>query len=399
MATYNFVEATGLIVPDVSDLLDTVNAEYRAIFGNEFVVDPETPEGALIASEVGARQSVAINNVTVANQINPNLAGGPFLDAIWALTGGARNAATRSTVQVTITGVAGTLIPQGVVARTTDNIDFRSTVSVTIPVSGTTTTTFESVDTGPVAAGANTLTSIVDGVIGWETINNAAAATLGSNQESDAASRQRRRNTLALQGRSTAEAVTSNVSAVSGVRSIAFRENTTNATDTIDGIVLVAHSIWLAVQGGSDIDVATAILESKSAGANWNGTESVNVVEPASGQTFTVNFDRPTDVAVRARVTIQAGSTLPTDPQLAVRQAVLDYANGNIENEQGFVIGADVSPFELAGAIGREVPQVFVTSVEVAFEAMTPAYGFTPLAIALNQIATIEEAAIEVITS
>ena len=46
------------------------------------------------------------------------------------------------------------------------------------------------------------------------------AAIIGTDEESDFASRQRRRNTLALQGISTSEAVTSRLYAIDGVRSL-----------------------------------------------------------------------------------------------------------------------------------------------------------------------------------
>lgn len=399
MATYNYVDTTGLIIPDTSALLDEVNAEYRGIFGADFVVDPETPEGALIGAEVTSRASVARNNATVANQINPNLAGGPFLDAIWALTGGERDVATRSTVQATVTGVAGSSIPRGARARTTTGDLFQAASSTVIPAGGSVSVTFESVETGPIPAAAGTLTVIVDTVIGWETITNPAAATLGVATEGDAASRVRRRQTLALQGRSTALAVSSLVRAVPGVRSIAFRENVTSSTAIIDGISLVAHSVWVAVQGGTDADVAAALLEAKPSGANWNGAVSVNVTEPASGQSFPVRFDRPVVRAVRVRATIRAGSTSPTDPTVAVRSAVLAYINGELEGETGLVVGESVSPFELAGAVNRINPQLYVTTMEVAFDTASPTYVTTTLALALNELATIEESAIQVLTA
>ena len=185
MARYDYVTANGVIVPDVSDILTDVENEYEAILGDDFVTDPQTPEGVLISTEANSREALARNNAQLANQINPNQAGGVFLDALWALLGGARNPATRSIVEVTITGVAGTVIPQFSIAETDqvdpdDRIQFRSQIVVTIPMSGSVTATFESVDTGPQAASANTLTRIVDSVLGWESITNPAQAALGS---------------------------------------------------------------------------------------------------------------------------------------------------------------------------------------------------------------------------
>lgn len=90
MADYQFITSQGVIVPDTSTLRDDVENEYRSVFGQDLDVNPETPQGALITMEVENRDSVARNNAELANQINPDLAGGIFLDAIWALMGGQR---------------------------------------------------------------------------------------------------------------------------------------------------------------------------------------------------------------------------------------------------------------------------------------------------------------------
>ncbi|NIV10513.1 MAG: hypothetical protein GWN62_04215, partial [Aliifodinibius sp.] len=58
------------------------------------------------------------------------------------------------------------------------------------------------------------------GPLGWETINNTVAATLGESEEPDEVSRQRRIDTLALQGISISEAVTSAVNDLDGVKSL-----------------------------------------------------------------------------------------------------------------------------------------------------------------------------------
>ena len=241
---------------------------------------------------------------------------------------------------------------------------------------------------GAVEAGAGQLTTIVDSILGWETVTNPAAATPGRNTENDEVSRNRRRQTIGLQGRSIAVAVTSNVMNVQGVRSLAFRENVTNATQVIDGITLVAHSVWSAVDGGADAEIGTALLRSKTAGAAWNGATTVNVLEPASGQTYTVRFDRPTSRPVAIRATVRRSSSV-SDPITAVRESVLRYARGEIPGEPGFLVGSDVSPFEIAGAINIDNPAVFVARLEVANAGQSPTYSTNILTISLNEVATI----------
>ena len=397
MAEYNFITSTGTIVPDTSTTRESVVMEFRGVFGQDLITDDETPEGVWINAETTSRQSVARNNANLANQINPNLAGGVFLDAVWALTGGGRTTATRSTVAATVTGLANTQIPAGSLAATTDGNQFRAVNTISIPVSGTLTgAAFESVNTGPVAAGANTLTRIIDAVLGWETITNPSAATPGVSQESDEDSRNRRRRTLGLQGRSVAAAVTANLNAIMGVRSLAFRENITDQTATIDGIRLVPHSVWACVDGGSDTAIASALLRSKTAGSNWNGAQTQAVTEPTSRQSYTVRFDRPTVTQISVRATVRRTSNV-ADPITAARESIIRFAAGQIPGEEGFIVGGDVSPFELSAAINRDNPAIFVSRCEVAVAEDTPAFSTNTLTIPTDGVARVNQTDIQVV--
>ncbi len=390
MGVYNYIDATGTIVPDTANTRTNVVTEFREIFGQDFITDPETPEGQWIDAEVTSRQSVARNNANMANQINPDLAGGLFLDAILAFSGNQRRQESRSRTNTTITGTPGTIILAGSRARTTGGDVFRAVDAVIIPSSGTLTdVTFQAERPGPIEAAINALSVIVENILGWDTITNPAAATLGALVHSDNEARIVRRVDLALQARATPAAVIANVSAVAGVQSLAFRENITGATAIIDGITLVEHSVWVAVSGGSNRDIALALLESKTAGANWNGSVTESITDPTSNQAYTVRFDRPTTTNVLIRVTIRDLNSIDS-PFTAVRQSILRYAAGQISGEEGFTVGRDVSPFEIAAAVNNESPSLFVTLCEVAVKVQTPTYSSNTLAIPLNQIAAIE---------
>jgi uncharacterized phage protein gp47/JayE len=396
MADYEYLETSGVIIPDTADTLTEVQDEFKNALGQDLIVTPDTPQGVLITAETLARDSVIRNNAALANQINPNLAGGIFLDAIMALTGSQRDPAERSMVSATLTGVPGTVIPAGTTAATDPAGDlFELITAVELNGAGIATGEFQSVEFGPVAASAGTLTEIVDGVLGWETVTNADAAVLGRLEQSDQAARLYRKNTLALQGQSLPEAITSGLYATEGVKSLTFRENITNANDTIDGVAMVPHSIYVCVDGGTDEDVADTILQKKSAGANYNGDVIVEVIEPFSGQTYEVKFDRPDEVAVQTRVTIRPSSSI-ADPVQAVKDAVLAYANGELDEEPGFTVGTDVSPFEIAGAINRQYPTLYVQKVEVSLASPT-SWTTDPITIEVFEIASIVSGAITVV--
>ena len=251
MATtnYQYLEPSGVIVPDTSALLQQVQEEFQAAFGTDLVVTPDTPQGALITAETIARTAVVDNNAALANQINPNIAGGVFLDALLALTGVERTPQTQTLVaNVTVTGVAGTVIPQGSVASTDDGGNqFTTAADVTIPSGGSTQVNFYSAAHGPIPCADHALNTIVSAILGWETVDNNAASTpasvttLGLQTQSDQQARVYRQNTLAFNGISLPEAITSALYATPNVTSLTFQENVAATTATINGITMIGH--------------------------------------------------------------------------------------------------------------------------------------------------------------
>lgn len=395
MADYAYVDGTGLISPDTSTLQTTVEDEFKAALGADLIVTADTPQGVLIAAEVAARSSVLQNNSVVANQINPNYAGGVFLDAIWALTGGERLAATPSTLAgVELLGLAGTVIPAGSQASIADGTVFETTSAVTLDINGEAVVDFQAVEMGAVSVAVGALNQIVSAVLGWDSVNNPTAASVGRSVESDISSRLRRKLTLSLQNVALPESIISGLYNTEGVKSLAFRENTTSATAVIDGITLLPHSIWVCVYGGTDAAVAATILEHKSLGCDYNGAVSVNVTDAFSGQIYPVKFDRPTLVPIRARVTVKnLGAVQPIE--IVVQEAILAYAQGLQDGENGLTVGTSVSAFELAGAVNRANASIYVTNCEVSLD--TPINWSSQVAISLNQLATIIQGNIQVI--
>lgn len=395
---YNYIEATGVIVPDTSDIKTQIEGEYQTAYGSDIGLGSDTIQGKQIAAETTARSRVAQMLASLANMMNPNQAGGVFLDAICAFLGLQREAATFTvTPNVDIGGVPNSLFLAGQLQAKgeTSGAYFVNTRAIQLSASGSAVVDFQCQTPGPIECPTGDL-SIATQVLGWETISNTNAGTPGIDEQSDVSLRAARNNRLALQGMSTPEAIISALNNVPGVASLAFRENVTGATAVIDGITLVAHSVWACVDGGADIDIAKALLANKSAGANWNGSTEVDVVDPNSGQTYPVHFDRPAQVAIMVRATMRQGTSTANLSQ-AVPQTVVDYANGEISGDPGFVVGGQVSPFDIAGAIYAELPGAFVAKLEVAVVSGSPVWQTTELPIALNQKATVTLGAVQVV--
>ena len=363
MASYNFIENSGIIVADTETLYDEVVSELQTALGSDLVTTADSPAGVLITAETTARRSVAEMCANSANQLNPNYAQGKFFDSIWALTGVQRTVATPTTVTATLTGVSGTVIPSGSIATTNDGDEFELIRETTIPASGTIDAEFQSVENGEIACAAGELINISSQVLGWETITNAEAGTLGVEEMSIEEARELRTLTLALQGKGTPEAIKSRLYALSDVKSLTFRENIADTTQTIDNVTMSAHSIYLCIDGGTDDEIAETLYNVKSDGAGFNGDTVVNYYDEESDQTVEIKFDRPTEVLIEIKVTVKViGNALDVESQ--VKDAILAYTDSNYK-QSGFKVGLDVSPFEITASIANETG-FFVSDVQVA---------------------------------
>jgi len=398
MVAYNYSTLTGLIIPDTVDIRTGVEGEYKALFGAGLNLKPSTPQGLLITAETSNRDAVARNNAVIANQINPNVSGGIFFDGIGALTGFKRNPNSYSVIPaVDVAGIPNAILPAGSLAGTTTGFYFQTVNQVAFDSTGAAKVNFQCTIVGPVAADIGTLTIIVSGPLAWETVNNTIAATLGTEEQSDEQARIARREQIAIQGQGSSLAITSAIYAVNGVKTLIFRENTSASTQVIDGVTMVGHSIYLDIDGGLDIDIATTLQSVKDGGCAYNGNVTVSVTDPYSGQIIPVQFSRPDLIPVLSRVTISANvNNLVPDPEQTVKAAILAYANGELPGKKGLGVGIPVSPFEFAGAINRLAPQIFVQKVEVSY--LSPIiYVTTELPIEIYQKATINSGAIQVI--
>lgn len=367
---YEYITASGVIVPDTSTVKTDVENEYKAVYGSDFVIDSSTEQGRQIDAEVTARISVLRNNAKVANQINPNYAEGTFLDAVYALSDGERDAEERSTVTVTLAGVNGTLILAGSKVQDDNGNQWELAADATIPVSGSIDASFFSVEYGPIQAATGEVNQIIDGVLGWETAINNVAAVPGKNQQSDVSVRRQRKLELAGNAVNNTYAIITAISALENVSSLTFRENFTSSHLIVDNVTLKPYSTYICVDGGVDSEIAEAYYNARSGGSGFNGSVTVDVTDPLSGQVIPVQFERPTDKPKIVRVTVKSKS----DQRDAIKQAVVDYANGLVDGEDGFIVGGNVSPFEIAAAVNLLVPDVFVSKCEVSEFDPVPDY-------------------------
>lgn len=386
MAGYDFVSATGVIVPDFEDTLAEVQAEFRAIDGwADIDLSPETEQGALAVAEAIRRDAIARNNANLANQINPDIATGVFLDGLMALMGGQRRQATHSILHgVEVSGRPGSIINAGSLATDGTN-EWRSLATVIISGGGSTSVDFQAVEPGEIECGAGELDAIAQSVLGWEGVFNPTAAIPGRDQETDLALRRRRERTLGAQGHESVEAIISALYSLPDVRSLSFWENYTPNPITKDGITLIPHSMYLCIDGGDPEEIARALKRVRGIGPGYNGIEEVTILDEITGQEYTIRFDRPDIVPLSVRVTVKQG--LLNAPAI-IPGFVENWAEGRTESDPGAMVGVSISPFEISAAINEQEPRLSVLGVELSDDGGAT-WDMATQPILINQVASI----------
>ena len=158
---------------------------------------------------------------------------------------------------------------------------------------------------------------------------------------------------------------------------------------------MVPHSNYVCVDGGVDSEIAEA-YQIKSGGSNYNGSVIEPYTNPDSGQVINVKFDRPTEKPMLVQVTAKVGAS--TNAVQDIKDAVISYANGEVDGENGFALGEDTSPFEIGSAVNVQLSDVFVNKVQIATVAAgVGAYSTDTITNEIFEKATIQESNIEVI--
>lgn len=380
-ASYTYLIETGTIAIDTTDLLSDVETEWKLAFGADLNVDPSTPQGTMIAAETTARTSVMKNNADLANMQNPNLAYGTFLDAICALLGIERgeNISTNAT-GVTLNGDNGTIISAGSRVKTANGDVFSLINEVTIPGSGTVKGDFNSEEYGSIPLPVGPLV-IIDGTIGWGSAVVGGTTTVkpGSVQATDAQLRNKRNEQLSIQGTASTKAILANVLEVANVTSAQVVENNTGAAGTINGVQFTkGNAVWVCVAGNNPnpSDVANALYAAHNSGTAWDygaagmgvPVDSPNgsvVIDPSTGLIYNVKWTTP--ILFDTYIHVLVHQTPDSSPGVtAIQNVILDFCQGLVGGEQGLVVGADLSAFEVSGAIARAYPGLYVKDAKVA---------------------------------
>lgn len=321
-----FNSKTGFEVSEIPELREQIASEWQNAFkenGKPLLnVDPETPQGQIIDSQVASVNQKDSEVLYLAQQFDPRTAEGRFQDALGEIYFITRKQEQNSFAICTLTGRQGTVIAKGsLIQSEIDGTQWSLDEAVTIPAGDTATGVFICTTAGAVEASAGTLNKIVTTVTGWDAVTN-ATATVGTLEESQSAFEKRRSDSVAKNSRSTVNAVYANVLELDGVIACYAVDNKKSISEIIDNYTLSPHSIFVCVIGGDNNEIAKAIYDNLSAGCDYNGNTSVDITNEYSGAVETVTFYRPANYNIYVEVQIQDNGSLPDDYEDLIKDAV-----------------------------------------------------------------------------
>lgn len=323
-----FNEKTGFSVQEPQEVREEMAQSWINAFKSDDTPDintaPETPQGQIIDAETLAITQKDAELAFLANMFNPKTARGIWQDALAEIYFIKRKKSVNSRCYCILTGLKGTVIEKGSkIQSVADGTYWNLLEDVTIQNNGSVIALFECETEGAVIASPNTLNKIITTVAGWDTVNNSQAATVGTLEESQQAFEKRRYDSVALNSRGTTSSVYARVLQLDNVVGCYVVDNKTNIVKTIDGYDLKPHSIYVAILGGSNQDIAEAIYKSLSAGCDYNGNTTIDVTDENTKSVESVTFMRPIQQNVYIKVNL-FNKDLPNNYENLIKNAVIN---------------------------------------------------------------------------
>ena len=294
----NSFDQNGLQTLTQNEIVDNLTQSFKEIYGEDINVDSNSPDGQVINIFAQNLEDFYELISQVNASFDPDQAVGTVLDQRCAINGIQRKGGTYTYVtidvttdrSVTLEGIDQVAPEQAYTIS--DNEGNLFVLSATSPInSGTSQLVFRALNVGNVEVLPNTITTPVTVILGVKSVNNPSGAiTQGTNEETDAELRERRKRSVAIANQGYTDGLAAALENLPDVTKVNVYQNRSNTTDA-DGIP--GHSIWVVVQGGTDAEIGQVMDNKVAGGVGMKGTQSVNV-EQADGSVATYYFDRPT---------------------------------------------------------------------------------------------------------
>lgn len=400
--------ADGLLTQTQEEIREALVQQLRSTFGNNLNTEPTSIMGQLvnIVSEFRALDQQVL--LAVYRSFDPNSAIGVALDRLATLTGTVRNGATSSVVDglLEFSG-AGTMVNGDLILNDDNNTQWALTDgphTAVGPYPEFIAAQFQAVDTGAILAQAGTAWSLVTVVAGLDAFTNPSDdADLGSDQETDAALRQRRNVELFSRGEGPLLSIAAVVSQVDGVLSVNVYHNPATSPTDSDGIPFKAFNVVVRTQPSTPTAaleqlIYDAIFSSQGAGGEAYGTDFVGTATDTELQTHPIAFDTVDvdDIVIEVDLTTSTSEQVVSENiESVVAEAILETANADWE-----VVGRDVLALDVSGVVSDlqnagTISGVDAVTVRLSIDPAPPAL-VAKLPISIRSIADFDSANITV---
>lgn len=291
----------GLQTATAPELLQDLETAFRAIYGEDVLLDSSTPDGQWLNILVQKGVDVRGLLMQLYNSFNPDNTQGSVLDQRCALNNVFRKAGTFTTVDVTIVTDRELTLqglddqynnPEATGFTIQDNEGNRFILVNTTELSvGSNECRFRSEQLGQVIVAPHTLTVPVTIVLGVISVDNDTSGSLGEDEESDANLKIRRRQSVSIGSFGYLNGLQGALLQLDGVNDAKVYENYTSSTDA-NGTP--GHCIWVVMDGGATDEIAQTIYSKKCPGTNMRGNITYDITTPAQ-TTFTAKWDNVID--------------------------------------------------------------------------------------------------------
>ena len=320
----DLLDENGLQIKTLSELIDEKKAEYRRIFGEDVILEANSPDGQIINIDAQAGIDIRERIMDVYNSFDPDKCLGRVQDSRYKINGINRKGGTYTNVPIDIT-VNKTITLQGLDENYNDanataygvkddagNVWYL--IDTTTLTQGTTSLMFRASSIGIVQATVGTIVEQVAPISGVvSVINNVAPINIGIEQETDEEFQVRRNKSVAVMGQGNSDTILGKLRQLEGVSDARVYSYDWEAYPEVDSNGINPHFIWAVVEGGSNEDIAE-VLYTHCGGAGMKGEVVIDVFS-ANGNYFKTRFDRPVAIPLHVKFSIQE----------TIAQTIFDY--------------------------------------------------------------------------
>lgn len=343
------LDKNGFQRPTYDELVEQLSDKWKELFGDNANTESNSVGGIFIRVIGFFQNQLYLLAESVYNSQFLDSASGNTLDQLAGNAGYTRHAAQAGIGKVRIYGDANYLVPEGTIFKTNDELEYVTSSSIRLKDTGNTTITLgdnqtitandgKTIGIGEsdllYANGEGAKYNKPDELGSYVVLQVTPVSEIqlvqigevsgGADIESDEDLRDRLEKANQEAPSSPYNGVISSVRNVNGVKSVKLVVNDTMETDSAGNPPKTIH---IYVDGGEQLDVANAILDSVAAGVQTYGGTQIGVPDIA-GVVHPIFFDKPALVDVYAKIELEINDDFPTDGLETIKQNVVDYING-----------------------------------------------------------------------